>query len=294
LAGQPIIPRSIVNPVGQTDRITRVYKQIVQGLDDVEAWLLETWQAVPVLEVVYNAVYVNATRYEYQINVYELERIVQEIAIKLGLLPNDYVVRQVAEAYADGTNQAATNLANISDDYTREITQILVSDPYQRRVALAGARAFENMKGFEGDTGLRLGRIIRQAVQDSRPPLAVAEDIQKEFGIARNRAETIARSEVQGALRRGRWDEAQDAQERLGLRVGLLWISALKPTTRLWHADRHGSIYTVQQVRDFYAVDGNAINCYCTQTEIPLNAEGKPLSDRAVLRLKKQKQEYFS
>jgi hypothetical protein len=285
---EPIVPRSLTNPVGQTDRINRTVSRVFTALDQAERWLLSRFKDIPVKEF-----QVNTTRYEYQISVADLEQIVREIAIQLGIVPDDYVVQEVVKAYEQGTDKAVTNLTGLTDAYTRNITQVLLSEPYQRRVALVSARVFEEMQGFQGETGRRLGRILRQAVQDGRPPLTVAEEIEKEFGIARNRAETIARTEITGALRRGRLDEADDADERLGIKTGVLWISALKPTTRLWHAKRHALVYTRQEVREFYAVNGNAINCYCGITEILLGADGKPVSQKSILRLKKQKDVYF-
>jgi hypothetical protein len=293
MPNQPIVPRSLTNPIGQTERINRTTAAIVNSLDNTESWLLARFKEIPVKEIVVSRFWVNKSRYEYQISIPDLERLVLELQIELGRVPDDYVVQQTIGAYEIGTDLAVTNLANLTDDYTRNITQVLLSEPWQRRVALVGARVFEEMEGFEGDAGVRLSRILRQAVQDGLPPSSVVESLQDAFGISRRRAKTISQTEITGALRRGRWDEAQDANDRLGIRVGLLWISALKPTTRLWHATRHGSIFTIQAVREFYAVDGNAIHCYCSQTEILLDKDGKPVTPRVVLRLKKQKDQYF-
>lgn len=293
MPNQPIVPRSLTNPIGQTERINRTTAAIVDSLDETESWLLARFKEIPVKQIVVSRFFVNKYRYEYQISIADLERLVQELLVELGRIPDDYVVQQTIGAYEIGTDLAVTNLANISDDYTRNITQVLLSDPWQRRAALIGARVFEEMAGFEGDAGVRLSRILRQAVQDGLPPSSVVESLQDAFGISKRRAKTISQTEITGALRRGRWDEAQDAQDRLGIRTGMLWISALKPTTRLWHATRHGSIYTIQEVREFYASNGNAINCYCSQTEILLNADGTPVTPRVVLKLKKQKEEYL-
>lgn len=294
MAKQPIVPRSLVNPVGQTDRINRTATRLIDAIDDIEHWLLETFNAIPVKPVLVNNLYVNTYRYDYQIDVYELERIIRQMSLEFDGLPNDMVRVEVLGAYEQGTGLAATNLASLTDDYTRHITAILVSEPYQRRAAIVGARTFEEMKGFEGDASNRLARILRRGVQDSLPPLDVSGQIEQEFGVTRNRAETIARTEITGALRRGRWDEAQDARDRLALNVGLLWVSALKPTTRIWHATRHSEIYSIQAVREFYAVNANAINCYCTQVEIILDNEGKPVSKKLIERMQKQKEDYFN
>ncbi len=292
-ANNPIVPRSVTNPVGGADRVRRTAGAVIDRLNVIEGWLIGRFEQIPTDRLLVNSLYVNEYRYEYQISVPQLEMLINELLIELGLLPNDYVVREVVGAYEQGTGLAVENLANISDDYTRTITQVLVSDPWQRRAALVGSRVFEEMKGFEGDTGRDLGRVLRQAVQDGLNPRDVVDTIKERFGVAESRAKRIAITEISGALRRGRWDEAQDAESRLGIRVRMLWVSALKPTTRLWHAKRHAELYTIQQVREFYAVDGNAINCYCTQIETLVDKDGKPVVTRAIDRLLKQKKEYF-
>lgn len=292
-ANNPIVPRSITTPVGGTDRVRRVTNAINESLAGVQDWLIGRFQAIPVERIVVNSLYVNQYRYEYQINILALEQLVNDLLIQLGLLPNDYVVREVVGAYEQGTGLAVENLANISEDYTRTITQVLMSDPWQRRAALVGSRVFEEMKGFEGDTGRDLARVLRQAVQDGLNPRDVVGTIKERFGVSESRAKRIATTEISGALRRARWDEAQDAESRLGIRVRLMWVSALRPTTRLWHASRHGLIYTVQEVREFYAQAGNAVNCYCTQVEVLVDKDGNPVVTRAQDRLLKQKKEYF-
>lgn len=89
-----------------------------------------------------------------------------------------------------------------------------------------------------------------------------------------SRAKAIAQTEQVGALRQAQWNETDWAADRLGLNTGLLWLSALKPTTRSWHASRHGRVYTTEEVRDFYAVNGNRYNCYCSQIPVLLNDDG--------------------
>jgi hypothetical protein len=37
---------------------------------------------------------------------------------------------------------------------------------------------------------------------------------------------------------------------------------------------RHGKVYTTEQVRDFYAENGNRYNCYCSQIPVLLNDDG--------------------
>jgi hypothetical protein len=93
-----------------------------------------------------------------------------------------------------------------------------------------------------------------------------------------SRAKNIAQTEQVGALRQAQWNETDWAADRLGLNTGLLWLSALKPTTRTWHASRHGKVYTTEQVRDFYAENGNRtmlLQLDCSQIPCLLTDDGE-------------------
>ncbi len=94
-----------------------------------------------------------------------------------------------------------------------------------------------------------------------------------------SKAKNIAQTEQVGALREAQWNETDWASERLGLNTGLLHLSALKPTTGTTHAFWHGKVRTVQEVRDWYAVDGNKYHCYCSQIPVLLNDDGSIFSE---------------
>jgi len=63
----------------------------------------------------------------------------------------------------------------------------------------------------------------------------------------------------------------------LGIKTGMLWTSALIPTTRSWHAAKNGKVLTTAEVKAFYSVNGNRYRCRCAQTEALLDADGKPI-----------------
>lgn len=278
MAGKPIIPRSKGNPVGQVRRIRKAGAAVTRQLKPVRKFLRD-W----VKSLSYERLTVNASKYEYQVSTGELQQVVDQIALKM--LENSshtLIANEASAAYQEGTAQSVTNLANISDDYTREITQVLASAPYQKRSALVAARVFEEMKGFDADASRALGRTLRQAIEDGESPTAITGKLSEQFGITKKRAERIARTEITGALRRGRWDEAQDAQTRLDIRTKLMHLSALSPTTRVSHEARHGRLFSVQEVREFYSQDANGINCKCTQVEVLVDADGVPLTKGAV------------
>jgi SPP1 gp7 family putative phage head morphogenesis protein len=288
MAGNPALPNP-KNPAGQVSRIRKAAAAVGRNLLAVKRWLFEEIDSFQVTTVTVSAVagsdiIGNESSYQYQVDLATLQRITREIALRLGLHDKS-VIDQVLAAYEDGTGQTITNLSLITDQYTRTVTQVLNSVPYFKRTAIIGARVFEEMQGFNGKAGADLARVLYEGVLNGQNPRALKKALANQFEIEAHRAERIARTEITGALRRARWDEAQDARENLGIRTGLLWLSALSPTTRATHAARHGHVYTNQDVRDFYSVDGNGINCKCSQVEILLNDDGSPRNTKFVERV---------
>lgn len=255
-------------------------------LKSAQARLLLALEQIPVRVL-------NEARYEFQVDLDALRLIVAQIVDELRAA-GEPVGAATSGAYAEGTAQASVNLSGLTEDYARPLSSLLASEPYLRRSALVRARVFEEMQGFAGKAGADLARVLFTGMEEGRNPLSIARDIRAEFGVSKRRAETIARTEINGALRRGRLDEATDAQERLGIKTGMLWASALKPTTRESHARRHGRVYTIEEVRDFYSRDGNAINCFCGQTEVLLDENGNPTSRRAIDRMTAKRQAYLA
>lgn len=282
----PILPSSRTNPVGQTDRIKKAESALKNYLNGVQEWLLSQLKNFPAFEIQTNE------RYEYLVSAEELRRIILELENRLGEMPSQELIDQVTAAYANGTGQAVANLQKITDQYTLTASQVLASQPYQRRVALISARVFEEMRGFEGETAADLARVLSRGVENGLNPREVAKDIRDRFGVSKSRAERIARTEITTALRRGIWDEDADANQRLGIKTGLLWFSALSPSTRASHAAKHGNIYSQEEVREFYTRDANSINCKCSQRSILLDEDGNPTTPKVVERVKSYKDRY--
>ena len=282
--GNPILPSNKRNPVGQVMRIRRADAITRKQLLAVRRWLTGIIRSLSFEKIITNAV-----RYEYAISVTELQRVTDQILMRMTQEGNNQgIVNQALGAYEDGTGQSVINLANISDDYTRSITQVLSSIPYQRRVALVSSRVFEELQGFDADTAKDLSRVLGRAIDDGVSPTAIVGEISERFGIAKFRAARISRTEITSALRRARWDEARDAQERLSIRLKMMHLSALSPTTRQTHSARHGELFTVKETREFYAVDANSINCKCSQVEVLTNKDGSPKTPKLVDKVRDQ------
>lgn len=191
----------------------------------------------------------------------------------------------VRAAYQRGTAQEFANLAQQAPAYRagqETLAAVLQSEPYRRRIALIAAREFEEMQGLAGGVKAAMSRILTDGVARGLNPREVAKLLREQAGIEAVRARRIARTEITTALRRARWDEHDDAQERYGLKTMLMHYSALSPTTRITHAARHARLYTSEQVRDWYSRDANSINCKCSQVSVLVDARNQPLVPQIV------------
>lgn len=244
---------------------------------------------------------VNAS-YEYQLDPLLLNMTLNDASILVDsvLLEGDQNNNWFAETYVEaavvrGTAQAFANLSQQSATYLADrqsLQMLLLSDPYQRRMALVNARVFEEMKGLTAETKKNMARVLTDGIGRGLNPKEVARNLRAQAGIEKRRANTIARTELTTALRRARWDEADEAKKDLSLNIRLMHISALSPTTRQSHAFRHYHLYTVEDVRAWYATGANAINCKCNQVEVLVDSKGQPLNPKVVEMARKEFQQW--
>lgn len=250
-----------------------------------------------VASITSRAVAVNRA-YEFQIDPWQMERIVPDIEqiiagqfVDEGWLFGQYV----GPAYTQGALTAAESLAHQAAHVIPDIgrhTPPHMTAAFQARYELIRARMFELMEGFAGETARDLGGILSRAILDGLNPADIAPAIAARFDVAEYRADRIARTEITTALRRGRLDESEASADRVGLQVKFMHISAFSTTTRVSHAARHGKLYSADEVREWYSVDANAINCRCAQVETFLGADGQPLAPGLLKRAEQIKEKY--
>jgi Phage Mu protein F like protein len=178
-----------------------------------------------------------------------------------------------------GTAQAVANLSNLSTAYasTRALESVIYSTPYKTRLGMAQVKSYEHWRGLAATSRAELSQIIGKAVVDGKNPKAVKTEIAERLGVSKEKALSYAQTDITDTLRQATWAESDYAEESLGIRTAMLWTSALKSSTRPWHASRNGRTYSTDEVRKFYAEGGNRYNCYCGQTTCLLDAEGKPI-----------------
>ncbi|WP_242664178.1 phage minor head protein [Cronobacter sakazakii] len=189
---------------------------------------------------------------------------------------NLWALQYVSDEYQRGTLQAFTNLSAQSAIYEQSTTlqQLLSSPAYQNQVAAAYISTYSEWRGITDAARADLSNIVADAIGRGVNPRETASLISKRLDVSMSRAKTIAQTEQVSALRQAQWSEAEWSKERLGLNTALLWLSALKLTTRPWHAARHGKTFTTEEVEAFYGQNGNRYNCYCSQIPCLLDDEG--------------------
>ena len=203
----------------------------------------------------------------------------------------------IEAAYQAGTSQAFKNLSfqsAVYDTGRSSFIDLIRSDAYQRRVAMIRARQFEDMEGLSAQTKKAMNRVLADGIGRGLNPRDIAEKLEKQTAIELGRAHRIARTEIPMALRRARWDEDQDAEATYQLKGMAMHLSALSPTTRREHARRHGTLSTVEESREWFSEDANAINCKCSTAYVLVDDDGKPLVNSVINKAVAVRKQYFA
>ncbi len=243
---------------------------------------------------------VNAGTYIYDMTAAQLADLFQIVqAILDGSLldggsQNLWALGYVAAEYERGTLNAFTNLSVQSPAYASQTTlpQLLSSPAYQNQIAAAYVSTYSDWKGISDTARADVANVIADSIGRGVNPRETAQIVSKRLDVSMAKAKNIAQTEQVGALREAQWNETEWTQERLGLKTAILWISALKPTTRASHAARHGKTFSPQEVRDFYSRDGNRYHCYCGNIPCLLNDDGSIFNEGLADKLAKERKSW--
>ena len=315
--GTPIVPRNKADPTQSSRQVSRMFNDIedrylnikrrLKALFDSrltgqqrEANAQRSWMMCNNEGAEPSLYQVNAGKFIYDMTAAELADLLQVVQSILddelldGGSQNLWAMDYVIAEYDRGTLNAFTNLSVQSQIYASQTTlQQLLSGPgYLNQIAAARLTTFSDWKVISDTARGDLTTIITDAVARGVNPRETASVISKRLDVSMSKAKNIAQTEQVGALREAQWNETDWASERLGLNTGLLHLSALKPTTRTTHAFWHGKVRTVQEVRDWYAVDGNKYHCYCSQIPVLLNDDGSIFNEGLADKLKKERQQW--
>lgn len=301
MAASPIIPRNEQDPTGADSkergainefarRMNLIYRNMKDILDR------QQYTAVTVNSAILR---INATRYEWLLSPdilnnlsQEIQDMIDSILLQGGEQNLWFLNAYVIPAHIQGTAQSQANLAIQSEAYARSrpsLDYILNSPPYQKRIGLLRAREFEEMKNLSNRTKDVMRRTLSEGMALGKNPRDISRDLQDATSLSKTRANLIARTEVPGALRRARMDEDESAGVDLGIKTMQMHISAFSPTTRIWHAQRHGTLHKIQDQREWWSYAKNACNCKCSTIAVLVDEKGNPLSSAILARANKNK-----
>ncbi|MBJ8972723.1 phage minor head protein [Citrobacter braakii] len=317
--GTPIVPRNKSDPTQSARQVSKMFRDIEDRYLNIKRRLKElfdlrltgrqretngeqSWMMCNNEGSDPSLYQVNAGTYIYDMTAAQLADLLQVVQRILddelldGGSQNIWAMDYVAAEYERGTLGAFTNLSVQSPVYASQTTlqQLLSSAAYQNQIASAYVSTYSDWKGISDTARADLANVIADSIGRGINPRETASIVSKRLDVSMAKAKNIAQTEQVGALREANWNETDWSADRLGLNTGLLHLSALKPTTRQTHAFWHGKVRTTQEVRDWYAVDGNKYHCYCGQIPVLLNDDGSIFNEGLADKLKKERQQWNS
>jgi len=80
------------------------------------------------------------------------------------------------------------------------------------------------------------------------------------------------------AMRMKYIDDTERSTKEHGLKLRLLHLSALSSDSRKSHTERHGKLFTFDEVRQFWAIPENVAGCKCSVSAALIDEAGNPLT----------------
>ena len=313
--GNPVVHKNPKDPAAQFGNLRNANAKLKKRYKNIKSGVRGLVNTFDPMLVSTNAMSINKAVYEYQIDSAKFDSINLYLQglLNTELLDDNqgdltrrwWLNANLITAYEDGTAdtlQSAKNIATadiVGQDISQQVRSmtlesIVLSPQFQSRVGLVQSRVFENMKGLTGSTKSDLADTLARGMSSGKGIRALTKDVMKRIDVSQSRAKRIARTETLNSYRTATSQETDALNESVyddsEWHMVPLWFSALGPTTRKNHASKHGSTYTTQQVKDFYSIDGNAINCLCSQSPVLANKKtGEILQEALQKRMIKKK-----
>lgn len=287
---QPILPRSKADPTLQGKRVKRLWEEIDIRYDALSLAIVAEFKKmasfraanteiipeivpeyIPEWDIQYDLAY------DFQPEEYarfqEKVRLMMEEWIKEEPSGSLWMENYIEAAARDSTLTSQASLAQQSETYAaeRQLSDIINSQPYQDRLAIAYQLAKAEWDHFNSRVMQTISESLMDSIGQGLSVQKTAKNLQKALGIEKNYAKKIAQTELLAIYRKSAWEEAKQARDLLGLDIKILHVSALKPTTRLTHAARHGQLYDPEQEELWYQQGGNKYNCYCSSVPVVAN-----------------------
>lgn len=316
----PVMPVSAHDPSGQKPNLRQAKSEVDKRFREINKQMRSLVKGLNPTVKSRNDTAQNKTVYEYRIDAqkYDAINVFIQRLLNEQILDNPqgsfthqwWLNTNLTLAYEDGTSdiiQSAKNIAPVEVvglEIDQQLNQLSLerqqfTPGYQSRLALVYARVFNEMKGLTDSMRTDLAETLARGMQAGKGVRALGNDVSQRVGVGHSRAMRIVRTEVLNAYRTATNVETDAINEDIYAdsewHMQLLWYSALADTSRHNHVSRHGSIYSVQEVEEFYDTGANAINCLCSQSAVLVNKKkGKVLQEKLLERMEKQKKAYLA
>lgn len=254
-----------------------------------------------------NSLLLNREVYEYQPDTYaQLRQFIAQTINKwlelggTGKPPKWFFDTQIMAAYDSGASETIATIALLLALLPAKRTlidvsfeNIVVTYGYRQRMQYSLEQSYTSVQKLGNDVAADAARAVSEKIDSGMSPVTLAAAAALVFDKARKRSKLIAENEINNAFRKAKQAEAEALAAALGLNIKVLHRSALLPTTRAWHAARHGKIYTIQEQAIWWSQDANSINCHCSVSEVIVDADGKIYDLGMQKKLIAQRQSYF-
>lgn len=158
-------------------------------------------------------------------------------------------------------------LALTSTDYINELKESYLS-------------GFNAIKGMSDRTTDQVIQTIQSGLKAGKGQGEIAKEIVQRFDVADSSAKRIAVTEVNKAYNFASLKATEAAAKQTGLDAGIIHLSALMPTTRDSHGNRHGNWYSVEEQRIFWSTGANSVNCHCSTKPALLDPDGNVIVNK--------------
>lgn len=174
------------------------------------------------------------------------------------------------------------------------IEQVLISETYRARLGTVQVSSFGDIKALSEKTAAQVMQEINSGIEAKVSPSKIGKRISERFRVSRSDAKRIAETEVNKAYNDAKLDTTKQISAQTGLRAGVVHVSALLPTTRSWHADRHGNAYTVEDQTEWWNTGTNRIYCHCTTKSILIGKSGEVINVELQEEIREEGESFFN
>lgn len=294
---QPRISSSLHDPLGSAGRINKIDREIKKKYAQLNKTIIDLFKSIPSGEV--NAASAGNYYYDFSSSraagfLDELQRLLDDVLVEGESSGRMWAGLHVQDAYQSGTAKANSELASLSAAYadSRPLAVILYSQPYMNRLQLAYTKTYSDWRGLSDYSRQQLASTIMEGIARGDNPRNIESLIAKRLDVSKTYARQIAQTEITNTLREANRREVAEAKATLGLNTTMLWMSALKPTTRPSHSAKHGKFFTPDEIEIFYSEGGNRYNCYCSQVPALLIDNEPVILESSQDRMNKQRKNW--